>query len=88
MSALVKLRRIAIFSLPLVLLNASGALYILFSGAGLSEPNATHTFSITFKGGAAAFYTPTVGWYIIFSGLAACITLGFLLFFHALSARR
>ena len=88
MSALAKLRRIAIFFLPLALLNASGALYILFSGAGLSESDATHTFSVTFKGGAAAFYTPMVGWYIILSGVAACIALGLLLFLHPFSTRR
>jgi len=88
MSALAKLRRMAIFFLPLVLLNASGALFILFSRAGLSAPDATHTFSVTFKGGVAAFYTPMVGWYMVFSGIVACITLGFLLFLHAFSARQ
>jgi len=73
-----KLRRVAFVLLVLAILNAPFVLWVVYAThLGVSEPDSTHTFSVSFRGGKR-FYAPFVGAYVVFSGVLGCAAGGLL----------
>ena len=76
-----RLRQLALILAALALLNAPFALWAYSNASHLasSEPDSTHTFSVSFRGIGKLFYTPLVGMYLIISGVLGCAAGGSLI---------
>ena len=80
MSFRTKLRRASLVLLILAILNGPFVLWVVYSPhLGVSEPDSSHTFSISLRSGSKRFFAPLVGVYVMSSGVLGCVAIGSLI---------